>query len=279
MPPGDRVVLTVNCFDQTALDHLTADPTAQATLAAALVSAVSAKSLDGVNLDLEGTGSHDQAGLTMLVATVSSALHAVDPHWQVSMDTYASSAGDPQGFYDIAALSPWVDAFFVMAYQLNLSAAPSATSPLTSVMMSDQTTARQYSAVVAPAKVILGVPYYGYDWPTSDGTLAAQASGAAVPITYSQAVSDGHPVYWDAVTNTAWSSYQVGTQWHEDFFEDPSSLYLLATLAQSFHLGGVGIGRWVWTGTIRRCWPPWTDLRRRSVTRRTDRSRPLPRRR
>ena len=32
---GDRVVLTVNCFDQTALDHLTADPTAQATLAAA----------------------------------------------------------------------------------------------------------------------------------------------------------------------------------------------------------------------------------------------------
>jgi len=237
---GDRVVLTVNCFDQTALDQLTSSPTAPATLSAALVSAVEAKSLDGVNLDFEGTGSADQAGLTNLVSRVSTALHQVDPHWQVTMDTYASSAGDPGGFYDVAALAPWVDGFFVMSYQLNLSAAPSASSPLTSPMFSDLTTARQYAAVVAPGKVILGLAYFGYDWPTSDGTMAAQATGGAVPITYGQVVASGHPIYWDGVTNTAWTSYQVGSQWHESYFEDPTSLYLVAEMAQLFHFAGVG---------------------------------------
>jgi hypothetical protein len=45
------------------------------------------------------------------------------------MDTYASSAGDSNGFYNIPALAPAVDAFFVMDYELNLQGSPSAASP------------------------------------------------------------------------------------------------------------------------------------------------------
>ncbi len=98
---GDRVVLTASCFGQSALDKMAADPTAGARLGASLVQLVAAKNLDGVNLDFEGRGSKDQAGLDTLVAAVSSAMHQANPHWQVTMDTYASSAGDPAGFYDI----------------------------------------------------------------------------------------------------------------------------------------------------------------------------------
>ena len=93
------------------------------------------------------------------------------------MDTYASSAGDPDGFYDVPAIAPAVDGFFVMAYQLNLDATPQATSPLTSSDFSDLSTVQQYAAAVPPSKVILGTPYYGEDWPTTDGTLTAQATG------------------------------------------------------------------------------------------------------
>ncbi|HEX4244351.1 MAG TPA: hypothetical protein VHY77_02200 [Acidimicrobiales bacterium] len=95
---GDRVVLTVTQFDQGTLNQLTSDPTAPGRLAAALISAVEAKNLDGVNIDFEGEGSADQVGLTNLVTQVSASLHHVDPHWQVTMDTYASSAGDSGGF-------------------------------------------------------------------------------------------------------------------------------------------------------------------------------------
>ncbi len=133
----DRVVLTVTDFSQSSLNALTSSPTAASTLASALVSAVAAKNLDGVNLDLEGEGSADQAGLTHLVGTVSSALHQANAHYQVTMDTYASSATDSGGFYNISALAPLVDAFFVMEYSPNLSASASASSPLTSGLFSD----------------------------------------------------------------------------------------------------------------------------------------------
>jgi hypothetical protein len=231
----------VTCFDQRALNKLTASLTAPSTLSTALISALQAKSLDGVNLDFEGSGSADQEGLTRLVTQVSGAIHDANSRYQVTMDTYASSAGDASGFYNIRALAPAVDGFFVMEYQPNLQSGGSAQSPLTSSMFSDRTTIDQYLAAVPASKVVLGLPYFGIDWPTTDGTLTAQATGGATQPSYGQIASSGHPVYWDPTTSTAWTSYQVGTQWHETFFEDPTSLYDVAQLATANSLAGVGI--------------------------------------
>ncbi len=238
---GDRVVVTVNDFDQSSLDALTSSPAAADRLAQEVLGLVRSKSLDGANLDLEGEGSGDQAGLTDLVTAVSAALHGANPAYQLTLDTYASSAGDPAGYYDIRALSRVVDGFFVMAYELNLKASPSSGSPLTSGMFSNQTAAQQYVAAVPPSKVILGLPFFGYDWPTANGTLGAQAQGSPSVVTYGQEAASGHPIYWDAVTQTAWTSYLSGGQWHEAFFEDPTSLYLAAQLSEQYGLGGVGI--------------------------------------
>jgi hypothetical protein len=238
---GDRVVLTVNDFDQGSLNQLTSSATAPATLSKAVIQAVQAKNLDGVNFDFEGAGSGDQVGLTNLITQVSAAIHSANSDYQVTMDTYASSAGDSSGFYNIRALAPAVDGFFVMAYQLNLQSPGSTDSPLTSSMFSEKTAIDQYVAAAPPAKVILGMPFFGIDWPTSDGTLTAQATGPATNVTYGQVMASGHPIYWDATTQTAWTSYQIGTQWHESYFEVPSSLYDATQLAASSGLGGMGI--------------------------------------
>jgi hypothetical protein len=239
----DRVVITVNDFSQSSLDQLTSSTAAAHELSQSLLFIVKSKNLDGVNLDLEGEGSSDQTGLTRLVAQVSTTLHAVNPHYQVTMDTYASSAGDPQGFYDIPALNQFVNGFFVMAYQLNLGSAASPNSRLTSTMFANRQTVEEYDSAVPAGKVLLGLPFFGYDWPTTGGTLTAKASGAPSIITYGQELSSGHPIYWDGVTDTGWTSYKVGQQWHEAYFEDPTSLYLAAQLAHAGGLGGVG----VWT--------------------------------
>ena len=238
---GERVVLTLNDFGQGSLDSLTSSPTAPVTLAAALIPALEAKNLDGVNFDFEGAGSHDQAGLTNLISSVSGALRAANPHWQVTMDTYASSAGDSGGFYNIPELAPFVDAFFVMAYELNLQGAQTAASPLTSGMFSDLTTLEQYTAVIPASKVILGTPFFGIDWPTNNGTLSAQAAGAAADIADAQVQSSSEPLYWDPATDTGWTSYQVGNQWHESYFENPTGLFLVAELAAHYGVRGVGI--------------------------------------
>jgi hypothetical protein len=238
---GERVVLTVNDFGQSSLDALTSSPSAPATLSAALIPTLESKNLDGVNFDFEGQGSRDQAGLTHLIAAVSTSLRTLDPHWQITMDTYASSAGDPGGFYNIPALAPSVDAFFVMAYELNLQGSSTAASPLTSGMFSDLTAMQQYAAAVPANKVILGTPFFGIDWPTTNGTMAATATGPATDIADAQ-IARGDPLYWDPATDTGWTSYQVGGQWHESYFESPYGAFMVAELAQ--HYGARGVGIW-----------------------------------
>jgi spore germination protein len=238
---GERVVLTVNDFGQSSLNALTSSASAPATLAAALIPTLESKNLDGVNFDFEGQGSGDQAGLTNLIASVSGSLRAFNPHWQITMDTYASSAGDPGGFYNIGALAPSVDAFFVMAYELNLQGSPNAAAPLTSGMFSDLTTMAQYTAIVPASKVILGAPFFGIDWPTSNGTLAAKATGAATDVADAQ-IPTSDPAYWDPATDTGWTSYEVGSQWHETYFESPYAAFMIAELAT--HYGARGVGIW-----------------------------------
>ena len=60
-----------------------------------------------------------------------------------------------------------------MAYQLNLNSSPNSGSNLTSSMFSNQTAVSQYANAVPASKVILGLPFFGYDWPTTNGTLNA----------------------------------------------------------------------------------------------------------
>ncbi|HSZ36413.1 MAG TPA: glycosyl hydrolase family 18 protein [Acidimicrobiales bacterium] len=237
---GERVVLTVTDFDQGSLNALTSSPTAPGTLSSALIPLLDAKSLDGVNFDFEGDGSGDQAGLTNLITSVATALRGADPHWQITMDTYASSAGDSGGFYNIPALAPAVDAFFVMDYELNLRGSSTAASPLTSSQFSSLTTMQQYTSAVPASKVILGVPFFGIDWPTNNGTMAANAAGGANDIPDSQAATNG-PEYWDPVTDTAWTSYQVGDQWHESYYEGLNGLYDVSEMVAYFNARGVGI--------------------------------------
>jgi hypothetical protein len=179
--------------------------------------------------------------LTALITQVSAALHKVNSHWQVTMATYASAAGDPDGFYDIAALAPAVDGFFVMAYDMNNRSEPSATAPLVGGGFNDTEALQQFTSVVPASKVILGVPYYGYDWPTTNGSSSARATGGETPLSDAVIGASGHPTYWDPSTDTAWTSYQVGTQWHETYFDDPTSLAMKAALANSFHIAGLGI--------------------------------------
>ncbi len=238
---GARVVLTVTDFGQSSLNALTSSPSAAGTLSGTLIPLLQSKSLDGVNFDFEGEGSGDQTGLTNLITSVSGSLRSADPHWQITMDTYASSAGDAGGFYNIPALAPAVDAFFVMDYELNLAGTASAASPLTSGMFSSQTTLAQYTAAVPASKVILGTPFFGIDWPTNNGTMGATATGGAADIPDSQAQGNG-PEYWDPVTDTAWTSYQVGGQWHESYYEGENGLYDVSQLAT--HYGARGVGIW-----------------------------------
>jgi spore germination protein YaaH len=238
---GVRVVLTAKCFNQSTLNALTHDTEADKVLAYQLALAIEAKNFDGVNLDLEGTGPYDRSGLVKLVGVVSRALHEVNPHWQVTMDVYASSASNPGGFFDVARLAPEVNAFFVMAYDMQNPSVPSPTAPLWGTKsFNDLDAVADYIRTVPSTKVILGVPFYGEEWQTSGPELGAQVISGPVAVTYAQIAAANLPSYWDGATQTAWTSFRYHGSWYQIDYDNPKSVALKANLAMFFHLRGIG---------------------------------------
>ena len=296
---GTKVVLTIVLQDFSAgTPHMCAALAHPATTVSAVVSEVKAKGVDGVNVDYEGLngscGNTDTSwarhAFTSFVSSLRAALPA--PSY-LSVDTYASSATDPLGFFDIAALSASVDSFFVMAYDLEYSnyAHPplscssfclSPTSPLSAYFYNDAAAASQYKSVVPASKVILGVPYYGRkacvgsaspnQYPTSGvvadtyldamGESTAPGVGPGTYATHRDANDPAGQERWDTWFNTTLNCTR------ELYWDDTTSLGFKYDLVNSDNLRGVGIWNLNYGGGAPELWAelkakfamPWTSL-------------------
>ncbi|MGH9304735.1 MAG: glycosyl hydrolase family 18 protein, partial [Acidimicrobiales bacterium] len=174
---GTEVLLGLSATSNSVIDALTASPVASAGRLLAAVSPLLAQGFDGVDLDVEGQSGAGRAGYSTFVSVFSKALHARKATWQLMVNTYPQSAVDSEGFYDVEALAPAVNEFFVMAYDMSDLAVPSATAPLTGADLSDVSVVSSYAAGGFAAKSILGVPFYGYDFPASRGHPPAVTAG------------------------------------------------------------------------------------------------------
>ena len=235
------------------------------------VNEVRAKGVDGVNVDYEGLngscGSADPSyarhALTNFVGTLRNAMPGGS---YLSIDSYASSAADPLGFFDIPGLNPRVDSFFVMAYDLeysNYGRAPTScasfclgpTAPLTGYYYNDTTTAQQYMSAAGPSKVILGVPYYGRKACVASATPNQSPTSSVVADTYLDAMGEassnlvqpgsyaGHRDANDPAGQERWDTW-VNTQMNctrELYWDDTASLGAKYDLVNSDNLRGVGI--------------------------------------
>jgi hypothetical protein len=233
---GIRAVLTIKAFNNETIHAVATDPAVANALARNVIAAVKAKSFDGVNIDFEGTGSADRAPFAALARSLAGALHAVDPAWQVTLDSYVSSAQDSQGFFDIAAIAPAVDSFFIMGYDMYQREVASPNAPLPSY----ESSIAAYTRAAPASKIVLGAPFYGYDWPTQDNSPHSRATGAPTPVSYVDIAAAGYPRYWDSSASVPWTAYQAGGQWHEIYYDDASSIALKARLANNEHLRGTG---------------------------------------
>jgi spore germination protein YaaH len=266
---GTKVVVTI-----VLQDFASGTPTMCAGLAARTETVketeaeVSAKGVDGVNIDFEGlsgtcaNGQNPQAAMTDLVRQLRAAPALSGKY--LSIDTYASSAADSSGFFDVPLLAPYVDSFFVMAYdmeQSNWSYSPPGctslclgpTAPLAGYHYNDTTTAAQYSALVSAAKVILGVPYYGRKACVANPSANAYPVGARSADKYLDAAGEStaagtqsyasHRDANDSAGSERWDTWFNSSLncTRELYWDDTTSLGLKYDLVNADHLRGVGI--------------------------------------
>jgi hypothetical protein len=242
---GDRVLLSVFADTEAVLGPLCAHAAATGPRLANEVAPLLAQyGFDGVDLDLEGQDGSDRAGFVSFVAAFSNRLRALDKSWTIMLNTYPQSAEDPTGFFDVTALAPYVDELFVMAYDMENTEIPAADAPLEGADLSDVTSLATYVGAGLRSKVILGIPFYGYDFPASGPGNGAAAAGAPIGVTYDDILNsisqDGHKPVWDPITETAYTVFKRAGMWHQTWFDDPVSVALKTALAAEFGVAGVG---------------------------------------
>ena len=267
---GTKVVVTIIEQDFTPnTPHICAALTNRATTVSQTVAQVTAMGVDGVNIDFEGLNGNCPNGQTArsMMTDLAQQLRASLPAGSyLTVDTYASSAADPLGFFDVPGLGASVDAFFVMAYDLeysNYARAPAGcasfclgpTAPLSGYYYTDTTTSSQYAAVVPASKVILGVPYYGRKSCVAGAAANAYPTGAVAADTYLDASTEAsapevqagsHATHRDANDPggserwDTWFNTTLGCT-RELYWDDTVSLGLKYDLVNRDGLRGAGI--------------------------------------
>jgi GH18 family chitinase len=112
------------------------------------------------------------------------------------------------------------------------------------------------TAGVAPEKLALGVPWYGYDWPVMGEGRKSTATGQATSRVYSaaQQLADTYSKVFDMSTSVPRVSYFVSSAWRQMWYEDTLSLSLKYQLVNSSNLSGIGIWALSYEGSYDEVW-------------------------
>lgn len=261
---GTRVVLTLTSMDNSTIESIMNDQAAQDRTVAQAVQIVKDRGIDGINVDFEYVGDPGQVyrdKFSSFINHLTIAMHAAVPSSQVTVSVYASAIKDPK-IYDISALGKSTDGIFMMAYDFATVGADNAmpTAPLygykDGTYWYDVSTAVSDFLTQMPAnKLILGVPWYAYNYVVSNPGVKAVTlpsyswRGSPVTQTYSVATTqvtpsaNGYQTGWDNEGKVSWKAYYVASTgaWRIVFLDDVQSLGLKYDFAKDKHLLGVGM--------------------------------------
>ncbi len=237
-PHGVRVHLTLTCFDDEVMTAVLGDPDTRAVAVDTLAGLVNAQGAHGVSVDCEGMPKALKSDLVSFVGELRA---------QVDEVTVATPAIDWSGAYDYDALAANSDGLFIMGYGYHWSGGdPGPTSPLEGggdfSKYSLAWTVQDYVDNGTPRdKIILGLPLYGRDWPSTDTGIPGTATAKGSAVTYAAAQRDyvGMDGGYDPIAE---NPYYFPTSTRQAWIDDRDSLY--PKMAYAVDQGLLGFGFW-----------------------------------
>ena len=253
---GTKVVLTVTNFGSKNNTALLSHPDRQLTLLNTLIPLLKSRNADGVNFDLETVSLSQRYNLVSFMQLASDMIRAEMPEAEISM---ATPAVDWSGSWDYKRLSEICDYLIIMGYNYYWSSSSTAgpVAPLAGETQNVSKSVNTYlTAGVAPGKLMLGVPWYGYDWPVVSNTRKATTTGTGTSRTYTaaQSLAAQHTRTFDVATSIPWLSYLSGSQWRQVWYDDSESLLMKYEFTVSKSLAGIGIWAISYEGSYDEVW-------------------------
>lgn len=226
---------------------------------------------DGLQLDLEIAGFVEpvvRSGLTNLTAELDKMMADLDPQLQLSIAVFGTAASNPEDVWDIAALDPFVDRFIIMSYDYHVRSSDVAgpVAPLfgkeTGRYQDDITSnLRDFIKQTAADKILLGVPFYGYEWQVTEGEPGAatypKSGSTATYQRIQELLADEENKIeegWDQAALSPYLVYQENGKQQLIYYDDSRSLSFKLDLVNQLGMRGIAIWALGYEGDLTELW-------------------------
>jgi spore germination protein YaaH len=214
---------------------------------------VQRNNLDGVDIDIEDisvtnsiTKDRNKQLMTSFMRDLSTKLWGSNPDYRISIDVNGNYHGVDK-IFDLAVIQNFVNYLMIMGYDYHYSDGPTAGSVAPIDSYNNEPSIRNslsyYSNISNKNKLLLGVPYYGYEWNTKSGKIESSTLSDSTYYSY-QEMNDRVGRYgriWDDTWKTPWYKYQSGGLWYQGHYDDIESLGIKYDLVNSANIAGIGI--------------------------------------
>lgn len=271
---GVRISLTVISHTNEISDYFLSCRTCWQTFSNSLIKEMDSKGIQDVNLNFEYsdyTNSINADRYTMLVDFVNKELDKKYGNSFVVVSTFADSVIKSR-VTNIQDLGKIADGLFIMAYDFHRPDSDNAgpVAPIggagTKTEYDIKTMLKDYLQRVTPNKLILGVPYYGYNWVVRPGGDYAKRIPGNDYIGYSQSqdyenimetILTAKPkILWDTIGQVPYFTYissKTGSR-RQVYYENDQSLRIKYVLAKEHNLAGIGIWALGYDGGYQELW-------------------------
>ena len=240
---GVKVKLCATLFGQSQLTTLLSDSLNRDNAIQNLVTMVTNKNADGIDIDFELLPYSQRNNLVLFMEELTTIFHEQmdDP-----IITMATPAVDWSNAWDYNALAEITDGLFIMGYNYFYSGSSTAgpVSPLGGYYYDLDFTIQDYVNKTNGQldKLILGLPYYGYDWPVLNDNINSETTASGIARFYSDAkeMSDSYGYSFDYLSNAPWFSYNTNN-WQQCWYDDSLSISAKYNYTKESDLKGVGI--------------------------------------
>lgn len=179
---GQRIHITVTMFDADEISALVSNQTYRARAVNSLTQLVASYPFDGIQLDVEYAGEVNDTlrqNYVTFVRELDAELAKLDSRVELSIALFGSAASR-YTFWDPEALHPYVDFLVVMAYDYHVRSSP-VVGPVAPIFgrgagrWEDDVVSnmRDLLKQVPAQKLVLGIPFYGYEWTSTSDELGA----------------------------------------------------------------------------------------------------------
>ena len=253
---GKAQGLTIACMKQADIEAVINNQAKRRRVIDNTIKIMAENNFTELNVDFEYVGvppGNLSQNYTKFIQEAADAVHKTGG--TVSVATLSDAVWKSR-IYNIAEIGKAADYIIVMAY--DFTRLPSASSgPVAPLFGREKFEYDVYTTMIdylknAPAqKIVLGVPFYGYEWPNVDNkpysfTLNNSSFGPALSTikrTVETIKETGATVVFDDLSKTPWISYfDAGSQtWRQVWFENERSIGLKLDLINQADLGGMAI--------------------------------------